>query len=214
MYNTDLPTRAELPTAGQLVRSTVIAIVTAIVILVTIILPAEYAIDPTGIGRWLGLAEMGEIKEQLAREAEEDRLRDRQQTPAVPQPDQRSGLGGFVASLFIGSAVAQTAPDARNDEMTIRLTPGQGAEIKLAMKKGAQVQYEWSASGKVNYDLHGDGPGNETSYRKGRAVEADKGTFVAAFDGNHGWFWRNRARAHVEVTLRTGGSYASIKRVM
>jgi len=58
MYNTDIPTRAELPTSAQLLRSTVIAIVAAAAILVSIVLPAEYAIDPTGIGRMLGLAEM------------------------------------------------------------------------------------------------------------------------------------------------------------
>ncbi|MDN3685963.1 hypothetical protein QW180_30055 [Vibrio sinaloensis] len=72
MYNTDMPSRAELPTTKQLVRSTFIALVTAIVLLITVILPAEYAIDPTGMGRALGLAEMGEIKAQLAQEAEED----------------------------------------------------------------------------------------------------------------------------------------------
>ncbi|MCP6151252.1 hypothetical protein NL425_26250, partial [Klebsiella pneumoniae] len=70
MYNTDMPTRAELPTSAQLLRSTLIAIVAAAAILITIVLPAEYAVDPTGIGRMLGLTEMGEIKAQLAEEAE------------------------------------------------------------------------------------------------------------------------------------------------
>ncbi|EOG7748906.1 hypothetical protein ACLIOC_003241 [Vibrio cholerae] len=72
MYNTDMPNRAELPTTKQLVRSTFIALGTAIVLLITVILPAEYALDPTGMGRALGLTEMGEIKAQLAQEAEED----------------------------------------------------------------------------------------------------------------------------------------------
>ena len=66
MYNTDLPTRAELPSTGKLLRSTLLAAVIAIALLVTVVLPAEYAIDPTGAGRLLGLTEMGEIKAQLA----------------------------------------------------------------------------------------------------------------------------------------------------
>ena len=37
---------------------------------------------------------------------------------------------------------------------------------------------------------------------------------AAAFDGSHGWFWRNRGKADVTVTLRTDGDYAEIKRVM
>lgn len=47
MYNNDIPTRAELPSSAQLIKSTILAIAAAIVILVTVILPAEYAIDPT-----------------------------------------------------------------------------------------------------------------------------------------------------------------------
>ncbi|MDL0433925.1 hypothetical protein QPM17_22550 [Marinobacter sp. TBZ242] len=73
MYNTDLPTRAELPTTGKLIRSTLVAAVVAVALLVTVVLPAEYAIDPTGAGRLLGLTEMGEIKLQLVEEAELDR---------------------------------------------------------------------------------------------------------------------------------------------
>ena len=48
MYNSDLPTRAELPTSAQLVRSTLVAAGVAAVLLVTVVLPAEYGIDPTG----------------------------------------------------------------------------------------------------------------------------------------------------------------------
>ena len=76
MYNTDMPSRAELPSSAQLLRSTLIAAGVAAALLVTVVLPAEYNIDPTGAGRALGLTEMGEIKTQLAREAETDRLRD------------------------------------------------------------------------------------------------------------------------------------------
>ena len=94
MYNSDIPTRAELPTTRQLLRSTVIAIISAAAILVTVVLPAEYNIDPTGIGRVLGLAEMGEIKQQLAEEAERDRLMDEQQQQEqpseTPAPGQQS----------------------------------------------------------------------------------------------------------------------------
>ena len=48
----------------------------AAVILVTVVLPAEYGIDPTRIGRVLGLTQMGEIKARLAREAAADQAAD------------------------------------------------------------------------------------------------------------------------------------------
>ena len=58
MYNTDLPKRADLPTTGKLLRSTALAALIAGGLLVTTVLPAEYGIDPTGIGRALGLTRL------------------------------------------------------------------------------------------------------------------------------------------------------------
>jgi hypothetical protein len=207
-----------LPTSKQLLRSTVIAILAAAAILLTIVLPAEYAIDPTGIGRALGLTEMGEIKAQLAEEAEKDRARDeRQGAPAaLPAPDKRSSLiGRLFAELVIGSAAAQTPAATRSDEMKVTLKPGEGIEIKLVMRRGAKVNFSWSvAGGVVNFDLHGDGGGKKISYEKGRGIPRAEGVLEASFDGNHGWFWRNRDQAAVTVTLRTNGEYTEIKRVI
>lgn len=215
MYNTDIPTRAELPTTKQLLRSTIIAILAAAAILVTIVLPAEYAIDPTGIGRALGLAEMGEIKAQLADEARRDRIRDQQEGVPPAAPNKRSGtIGNFFAELVIGSAIAQTAPAGRSEEMSVTLKPGEGAEIKLQMKKGAKANYTWTvAGGVVNFDMHGDGGGRELSYEKGRGAPEGKGLIEAAFDGHHGWFWRNRGKANVTVKLQATGDYSAMKRM-
>lgn len=69
MYNTDFPSKADLPTTDRLIHSTVIAGVSALAILVTVVLPSEYGIDPTGFGRLTGLTTMGQIKMQLAEEA-------------------------------------------------------------------------------------------------------------------------------------------------
>jgi hypothetical protein len=222
MYNTDLPTRAELPSTKQLLRSTAIAIASAAAILVTVVLPAEYGIDPTGIGRSLGLTEMGEIKMQLAAEAAADRAAT--PVPAPPPasqapagPDRRSSLAGSVfARLFIGSAAAQTAPAARTDETSIMLRPNQGLEVKLDMRQGARVAYSWSATGPVNFDLHGEPPAAPRnfshSYRNGRGSSGEQGELVAAFDGTHGWFWRNRSGRDVTITLRTNGDYLRVIR--
>ena len=225
MYNTDIPTRAELPTDAQLLRSTAIAIVAAAGILVTIVLPAEYAIDPTGVGRMLRLTEMGEIKTQLAAEAEADRLKDLSTTPiqpapATPAPDQRSGLLTTLAGLLVSPAQAgerlDLAQAEKTDETVITLDPTKGTEYKLTMVKGAKVTFEWSVKdGVVNYDMHGTpGPGaKEKSYKTGRAVAGDTGVLTAEFDGGHGWFWRNRGTKPVTIILRTKGAYAEIKRM-
>jgi hypothetical protein len=226
MYNSDIPTRAELPTSAQLLRSTAIAFVAAVGILVTIVLPAEYAIDPTGVGRMLRLTEMGEIKTQLAEEAERDRLKDSTgpaELPGRSNPDQRSSLfGRTLAALFVSPAqaservvVAQAA--GRSDETVITLKPSEGVEYKLTMKAGAKVNFSWAAEGGVvNYDMHGTpaAGGKEKSYKQGRGAANDEGVLTAEGDGAHGWFWRNRGSQDVTIRLKTNGAYAEIKRMI
>jgi hypothetical protein len=108
---------------------------------------------------------------------------------------------------------ATSGPNWR-DEISFTLTPGQGTEIKLKMKEGEKALYAWSVQGGVvNFDTHGDGSGRSISYEKGRSVASDDGELIAAFTGNHGWFWRNRGQADVTVVLKTGGDYSDIKRV-
>ncbi len=217
MFNSQAPAPEDLPSSGQLIRSTVVAAAAAAAILVTVVLPSEYGIDPTGAGSALGLTEMGEIKTQLSEEAEADRRQsesgEAKPAPAQPETQQDSFLiDRIFRELFVGTANAQ---EVRKDEMSVTLKPGEGTEIKLTMSAGAKVTYSWSANGGVvNFDMHGDGGGESTSYEKGRGAAEDSGVLEAAFDGNHGWFWRNRTSEPVTVTLKTDGSYTEIKRVM
>jgi len=84
----------------------------------------------------------------------------------------------------------------------------------MRMKEGEKTVFAWAVEGGiVNYDAHGDSIGRSISYEKGRAVSSDDGDLVAAFTGNHGWFWRNRGDADVKLVLRTRGEYSDIKRV-
>jgi hypothetical protein len=270
MYNTDYPSRADLPTAVQLLRSTIIAGSSALALLVLVVLPSEYAVDLTGAGRLLGLLQMGEIKTQLAAEAAKDaqgaaskpnadygeilqRLERIEANlvaprPATPPPAQVSSEAERTTEITMAEAseaaatpieptneaaapVPQPDPtvssrpeetastalaaDARADEMSITLAPGEGAEVKLVMRQGASANFIWNTSGGVvNFDVHGDAPGQKISYSKGRGVPRAEGMIEAAFDGNHGWFWRNRGQQDVTLTLRTSGQYAEIKRML
>ena len=110
--------------------------------------------------------------------------------------------------------VGTAAP--RSDEMSLVLKPGEGAEIKLELSKGSTARYEWTtAGGVVNHNTHGEGINNNRhSYSKASDVESDSGTLTAPFDGDHGWFWRNRSNGDVTITLKTSGEYWDIKRLM
>lgn len=204
MFNAQKPSLDELPSSAQLIRSTIIAGISAVAILVTVVLPAEYGIDPTRIGGVLGLTEMGELKTQLAEEAEADRQMDQ-------AAGEQSRLLNDVFGLFVGTAHAQEAETWR-DETTFTLEPGDTAEWKLVMEEGQTAQYRMLVEGgRVNFDLHGHGGGESVTYEKGRGSTGDEGEIVAEFDGEHGWFWRNRDDVASTVTIQVRGEYAEFK---
>lgn len=220
MFNTKLPTQSELPTSRQLLRSTVIALVVAAVLLVTVVMPSEYAIDPTGVGRVLGLTQMGEIKKTLAEEAAADAAVQPAAAPTAQAPAPvKPVVQEPIAAVPDVEPIAAPQPELKSDEVTVTLKPGEASEIKLEMLDKATVSYEWTTNGiPVNHDTHGEpynGPnGYFHSYSKGKQVKGDKGEFTAIFDGTHGWFWRNRSNSDVTITLKTKGEYLSIKRVI
>ncbi len=200
MNNAPNPRPEDLPGKAQLLRASIIAAIGAVVILVTVYLPAEHAIDPTGVGRVIGLTEMGEIKRELAEEAARD---------AETHVDQSSSLINAIFGAFVGSAQAQ---EAWRDEVTFTLAPGATAEIKLVMEAGVTATYAWTATGgRVNFDLHAHGDGQSIDYARGRGETVGEGSIDAPFTGEHGWFWRNRDSSEITVTLQLRGDYSELK---
>jgi hypothetical protein len=107
--------------------------------------------------------------------------------------------------------VTETVASLWRDEVSYTLAPTEGVEVKLVMEAGAVAEFYWTANGSVvAYDTHGDGD-SSISYEKGRGVADQSGTLTAAFNGNHGWFWRNRTEAPETITLFVRGNYSEMK---
>ena len=206
MHNAPKPKIEDLPTKAQLRRASILAGIGAAVIAVTVYLPAEYGVDPTGIGRVIGLTEMGEIKVQLAAEAEADGLLDEQRGQ-----DQSSSVLDSMLGLFIGTAYAQEAQDNWTDTVTFTLEPGDTAEIKLTMAAGDVAEYAWTAEGgRVNFDLHAHSGGESIDYERGSGATDGEGSIEAPFAGDHGWFWRNRDSTPINMTINVRGDYSAV----
>lgn len=226
MHNVNTPPASELPSSRTLLKSALIAAGVAVLLLVTVVMPAEYGVDPTGFGRVTGLQRMGEIKMSLAREAAEAEAAEQAATAdsktteaGGPEPATTAALP--ATSITAAAAVAGTpaAPADTSHETRVTLAPGEAAEIKLAMRKGARVRYAWATDrGVVNVDMHADRAAAPAikyhGYRKGQGKASDEGELVAAFEGMHGWYWRNRGSEAVTITLRTQGDYQDLKRVL
>jgi len=212
MFNANMPSKDDLPTTAQLLRSTSVALVIAIVALFGAVLPAEYGVDPTGVGRVLGLTQMGEIKQQLAEEAASEATAPE---PATVEPEVSEPVTELAAAAPSEEPVEELPVWA--DEVSLTLAADEAAEVKLVMLKGAEAEYEWTVNdGNLNYELHADFPDGDGfhSYKKARGVTGDTGEFTAEFDGAHGWYWRNRSGKDVTVTLRVRGDYSEVKRMM
>jgi hypothetical protein len=209
MYNSNIPSERELPSTAKLIKSTIIAIVTALVLLVTVVMPSEYGVDPVGFGEMTGLKRMGEIKVSLAEEAAADLEKQNQVTEDFAEPTT------VVSKVEPEVATAKNERLTQDHEITFTLAPDEGTEVKVTMTKGSKVAYNWKTDGgKANFDVHGDSKSlkiNYHPYYKGSDVMRE-GILEAAFDGSHGWFWRNRTKEPLTITIKTNGEYSEIKR--
>jgi len=240
MFNTHKPNLSELPTSEQLARSTATAGIVAIAILFTIVLPAEYGIDPTGIGGMIGLKNMGEIKQSLAAEArQQDIAKALIEEGSNEEVEEREEVGGSrlaaqiiddmpLALVEAGSSKElsdaekvseeglsdQVVDDTpKSETMTVTIAPNGYLEIKAKMLKKDKIKYSWTAKGgALNYNVHGEptGGGSAYEYDKGLNKTSKDGKITAVFDGTHGWFWRNRSGQSITLTITVDGEFSAL----
>lgn len=194
-----------LPTSKALLKASAVALAVAALVLIFVILPAEYGIDPTGVGERMGLTAMSNSDPAAAADQELGELLE----PA-------NQAEGAIAPISPLEAVWKNESAYRTDEMSLTLQPNEGAEIKALMQVGERMMFTWEADGGVNFDMHGEelnaGKDEFTSYWKGRDETSGHGAFQAPFAGTHGWYWRNRGTAPVTVRVKTSGYYEKLFR--
>jgi hypothetical protein len=182
-----LPRRALLAaTAG--------ALAAAALIVFGAVLPAEFNIDPLGLGKLTGIGRLW-------------------------APAQRE-IGGQVG---VGQLAQFYPAPARSDRIEIPLGYVGGGvgpyslEYKVRMKKGAVLLYDWEAVGladpqELEYDFHGHTPtmeGQETTVATHRQAKGatGHGSLVAPFDGIQGWYFDSSAPSPVVIRIRLHGFY-------
>lgn len=180
---------AEIIAKAKLALAAGAAILGAGLVLVAFILPAEFAVDPLGIGARMGLLDLGVTGQQVA---------------ALEQAA-AAGTGAGQAALI----VAQPQP-FHDETVEFTLGPEQWIEYKYRLEQGESLLYSWSATGPVNVEFHaepdGAPAGYAQTYDKSRGNIAS-GTLTAPFSGIHGWYWQNTGPAPVTVTLTSSGFY-------
>jgi hypothetical protein len=182
---------------GRLLALTAGALVISTLVVFGAILPAEFNLDPLGLGKATGLSRLWAPAE-------------------VAFDATKAGTGPLAREYDISF---------RTDTIEIPLKSGDGRgndlEYKVRMKQGATLIYEWSVSDITNpeefyYDFHGHTL-SETreamtvaTYKQATGLSA-KGALTAPFDGVHGWYLQNQAVPPVVVRLKLSGFYELIE---
>ena len=177
-----------------LLKYTGISVVIALLALVTIILPAEYNIDPTGIGHQLGLTVFN--SEKASSEKLSSEKASAEETSSKVNPTKENQL----------TVIKKT------ETIEVIVPPERGVENKFTLLQYQKMTYEWKTDGAVLYfDLHGEPEGDTTGYFESYAIATlneMEGSFTAPFTGVHGWYWKNTSSKPVTVQLVVTGDYS------
>jgi len=120
---------------------------------------------------------------------------------------------GRAAPYSIGENFQNPEKPFKQETLEINLALDQTVEYKAVMEQGDSIVYEWSVdNGEVYTDFHGHPPGEGEFFTRYSETEgeADQGAIVAAYDGQHGWFWLNISDNPVTVTLTVAGFFDEV----
>ena len=169
------------PSKAKLVWATLAALGAAGVVLVSAVLPAEYDIDPLGIGEVLGLRVLS--------------------NPGVGtiavRPD---GITAHGSSYRTDHRTFEIAPGSFV-EYKYRLEEGR------SMVYSWSASY-WVRS-EMHSEADGAEEGTADFFEVEERTLARHGGYVAPFPGIHGWYWLNETDDTVTVTLDASGFFST-----
>ena len=104
----------------------------------------------------------------------------------------------------------------REDTVSIRVPAGKGLEFKMNVLKYGKVKYEWVTDRGVLFsDFHGEvkeehpDPNKKEYFQSYTEVYSNNviGTFLAPYEGRHGWYFKNNSKTDIVVSLKLKGQY-------
>lgn len=166
-------------TKVTLFKYTLFSLVFATITLLTVILPAEYNIDPTGIGQALGLT----VFNNVAAEA----------TSSVSSQKLTEKTKGAVETIEI------IVP--AHSGVEYKFTMQQYKKLSYQwLTNGRTLYFD------LHGEPEGDTTGYFESYAIA-TLNGMEGSFTTPFSGVHGWYWKNTSDLPVTVQLTFKGEY-------
>ena len=201
------PFEIATPSLRRILRSIALAIAGAVLVLLLFVLPAEYGIDPTGVGKALRLTDLSQSGTRVLQV--KDVIGGNERYRQIKVPD-----AGEPIPLPNPAVFQAKATPVQSKTLSIKLEPGEETEIKTVLDEGQVVLFSWQAGGEVYTDFHGHEPGANQDqfvrYEEQQSGTAGNGSLVAPFSGEHGWYWVNIGEAPVTITLNLSGYYKDV----
>lgn len=199
-------------TSPQIIKATIIALIISLILAVVAVLPAEYGKDYTGLGGAFGFTKLHQEADNVPENKmvtvtltfKELTLKNVGSAPDVPMPIE--GNNPAPAKQY----------EHRQDSINVSVPAGKGIEYKIAVLKYGQVKYAWKTNqGILFVDMHGDVKSADTKsgYFESYTVANSNnmaGSFIAPYEGKHGWYFKNKSNADIEVTINLTGEYQLI----
>ncbi len=209
------------PSSGSLFKSAFFTLLGAVMVTALFIMPAEFGVDPTGIGTRLGLTDL-DASEPAPDAAAITEPAPKLVSGAFPSPPAEEAFDYYEPEVLGDPFSRSHASEFRSTSMEIALDEFEQVEVKAVMKQGDALVYSWKLiEGETVYtDFHAD-PLETDRYPDRywlRYAESEdpsaSGSLVAPFDGNHGWYWMNIEENPVKIVLEVHGYYENLDEIM
>jgi hypothetical protein len=172
----------------------------AIIILITIVLPTEYGIDPLGFWKmtWLN---------KLAPNYQEENLE------SNIDIEEKVVEANSIQVEEIISIKKEKSYDYQTIEKTYTLNAKANTEIKFKMYKWSEMTFDWESSELVYFDQHWEPTTQEwKEFLPYKTVKewkqmSDNWNLVAEFTWTHGWYWRNLSNNKATIKLILKGNF-------
>ena len=176
MNTTEIP---NAPSVQKLVFATLVAFLVAAVVLVTVVLPAEYGLDPLGAGDALGLIVLSDPSSITVR---------------------TDGIAPSSRSYRVDERTFELAP---GEEVEYKFRLPEGGTMLYSWTATNWVRSE------MHSEVDGAPEGTAEFFEVEESTVQRHGSYTAPFDGIHGWYWVNEGSGPVTLTLYAAGFFTA-----
>lgn len=163
-----------------LAKASAFATLFGALVLTVAILPAEYNIDPTGIGASMGLTHLANAS----------------------AASQARAANSAATVEYQEDHVEITVPAGK--DLEYKFSALKGDDIRYSWQStGGELFFDFHGEPK------GDTTGYFQSYTVSTSDNV-RGSLTAPFDGSHGWYWENKGNKPITVSVLIEGKYQLI----